>query len=46
MSKNVFADLDIPDPETHLIKAGLVLNLSRLIRSKGITQSQVAEIAA
>jgi predicted XRE-type DNA-binding protein len=45
MSKNVFADLEVPNAETHLVKAGLVLNLSRLIRSKGTTQTEIATIA-
>jgi len=38
MSNNVFADIDISDPETHLAKAKIVHKLSRIIAEQGLTQ--------
>lgn len=40
---NVFADLGLADAEEHLIKAGLVLKLDRIIRERGLTQSAAAQ---
>jgi predicted XRE-type DNA-binding protein len=38
MSNNVFADIGIPDPETHLAKAKIVHKLSRIIAEQNLTQ--------
>ena len=40
MSNNVFADIGIPDPETHLAKAKIVQKLSRIIAAQGLTQTE------
>lgn len=41
-SGNVFADLGLPDSEEHLVKAGLVLKISKAIRARGMTQAEAA----
>ncbi len=38
MSSNVFADIGVPDPETHLAKTKIVHKLSRIIAEQGLTQ--------
>jgi predicted XRE-type DNA-binding protein len=43
-SGNVFADLQIADPETHLLKAQLVARLQAVIRAKKITQAETAAL--
>ena len=40
MSENVFADLGVPDPETHLAKAKIVQQLSRIIAAQSLTQAE------
>jgi len=40
MSENVFADIGVPDPETHLAKAKIVQRLSRIIAAQGLTQTE------
>ena len=42
-SGNVFADLDFPEPETHQVKATLVLRISNRIKSLGLSQAQAAD---
>ena len=42
-SGNVYADLGIPDPETHALKAALVYRISEIIESKGFTQTDAAD---
>ena len=39
---NVFADLGLADADEHLIKAGLVVKIDRIIRQRGITQTAAA----
>jgi predicted XRE-type DNA-binding protein len=39
---NVFADLGLPNPEQELIKARLALQIYRIVRERGMTQSQAA----
>ena len=39
---NVFADQGLADAEEHLIKAGLVVKIDRIIRQRGITQTAAA----
>ena len=41
--KNVFADLGHADPETHLLKAGLVTRLREIISKSKLTQIEAAE---
>ena len=41
---NVFADLGLPNPSEHLIKAGLVLRIDRIIRRRRLTQAAAAEL--
>jgi len=41
---NVFVDLDLPNPEQELLKAGLTLQIYRIIKSRGLTQIQVAKL--
>lgn len=41
---NVFADLNFPDPEAHLLKAGLVARMIAIIRDKSLTQTQAAQL--
>jgi predicted XRE-type DNA-binding protein len=41
-SANIFADLGLPNPEQELIKARLALQIYRIIRQRGMTQSQAA----
>ena len=43
-SGNVFADLGFENPEQELMKARLTLEIFRLIRERGLTQMQAAEI--
>lgn len=43
-SGNVFADLGMPDPETHLIKAGIVYQIARLLKERGLTQTEAARM--
>ena len=42
-SGNVFADLGLPDAEELLVKAELVLQISRIIEERGLTQVRAAE---
>lgn len=43
-SGNVFADLGLPSPEEHLLKAELSLQIRRLIEAKGLTQTAAAKL--
>jgi predicted XRE-type DNA-binding protein len=43
-SGNVFADLELPDADEHLLKAQLAVQIRRFIEQKGWTQSEAAEI--
>ena len=40
---NVFADIGVPDPETHLLKAELVRRIGMLIQAAKLTQVEAAE---
>ncbi len=42
-SGNVFADLDLPNPEELQLKARLTHLISRIIKGRGWTQSQAAK---
>jgi len=43
-SGNVFADLGFPNSEQELLKADLTVQIYRLIRGRGLTQAQAAEL--
>jgi predicted XRE-type DNA-binding protein len=43
-SGNVFADLGLADAGEHLIKAGLVIKIDRIIRQRRLTQSAAAKL--
>ena len=43
-SGNVFADLGIPHPEQELLKAKLTLRIYRLIKQRGITQTEAGKV--
>ncbi|HEX4066264.1 MAG TPA: helix-turn-helix transcriptional regulator [Acidobacteriaceae bacterium] len=43
-SGNVFADLGLPQPEKELLRAKLTLEIYRLIRSRGLTQTEAGKI--
>ena len=42
-SGNVFADLGLPNAEQELLKAQLTLQIYRLIKQRGLTQTQAAK---
>jgi predicted XRE-type DNA-binding protein len=41
---NVFADLGLADADEHLIKAGLVVKIDRIIRQRELTQAAAAQL--
>lgn len=41
---NVFADLGLADAGEHLIKAGLVVRIGRIIRQQKLTQAAAAQL--
>jgi predicted XRE-type DNA-binding protein len=43
-SGNVFADLGLPQPQQELLKAKLTLQIYRLIRRRGITQTAAGRV--
>lgn len=43
-SKNVFADLGLPNPEQELLKAQLTLQIYKIIKQRGLTQTQAGEL--
>jgi len=43
-SGNVFADLGLPHPEQELLKARLTLQIYRLIKARGLTQTEAGNI--
>ena len=43
-SCNVFADLGFENPEEDLVKSNLIAKISRIIKTKKLTQAKVAEI--
>ena len=43
-SGNIFADLDLPNPEERLLKAGIVAQLYRLIKQRRLTQVKAAKL--
>lgn len=43
-SGNIFADLDLPDADEHLLKSNLVIELRKLIEARNLTQTAAAVI--
>ena len=43
-SGNVFADLERPDPDAHLLKAELVTRIDKIIREHGLKQIEAAKL--
>ena len=43
-SGNVFADIGLPNPEEHLVKAHLVLKIDRLMKLRGLKQVEAAKL--
>jgi predicted XRE-type DNA-binding protein len=43
-SGNVFADLGLPDADQELMKARLTLQIGRIIKDRGLTQTEAGEI--
>src|SRR5712672_4574886 len=43
-SGNVFADLGLPHPEQELLKARLTLQIYRLIKARGLKQTEAGKI--
>lgn len=43
-SGNVFADLGLPNAEQELVKAQLTLQIYRIIKKRGMTQTKTAKI--
>ena len=43
-SRNVFADLGLPHPERALLKAGLTLQIYRIIKARHLAEVQASEI--
>ena len=41
---NIFADLDLPDPELLLAKAKLCAKISGIVRERSLTQTQAAKL--
>ena len=43
-SENVFADLDLPNAELHLLKADLVSRIDEIVRRRRMTQVEAAKL--
>lgn len=43
MSLNVFADLELPKPDEHFLKASLLLAIAEIMRKSGLTQTEIAQ---
>jgi predicted XRE-type DNA-binding protein len=43
-SGNVFADLGLPNPEQELLKAGLTLQIFKVLRARKLTQTQAGKL--
>ena len=43
-SGNIFADLGLPDSEERMLKAGIVVELRRLIKERELTQVKAAKL--
>ena len=43
-SRNIFADIGIPNPEVHALKAQLVMRMIQVMRARKLTQVAAAKI--
>lgn len=43
-SGNVFADLGLPEADTHLLKAELVTRIDEIVRDSGLDQAEAADL--
>jgi predicted XRE-type DNA-binding protein len=43
---NVFVDLNVPNPGQELLKAGLTLQIYRIIKQRNLTQTEAGKILA
>ena len=43
-SGNVFADLGLPNPERELLKARLTLQIHKIVKARGLTQTQAGQL--
>jgi predicted XRE-type DNA-binding protein len=43
-SGNIFADLGLANPEERLLRSSIVIELSRLIKDRGLTQIKAAKL--
>jgi predicted XRE-type DNA-binding protein len=43
-SRNIFADLGLPDPEREQLRAHLTLHIYRIVKELGLTEAQAGEI--
>jgi predicted XRE-type DNA-binding protein len=43
-SGNVFADMGLPNPEQELLKARLTLQIYTIIKERGLTQTEAADV--
>ena len=43
-TENIFADLGLPDAETHFLKAQIVSEIYRLCNTRKLTQTQAAKL--
>ncbi len=43
-SDNIFADIGLPNPEEHLLKAQLVVKITGLMKERGLKQREAADI--
>ena len=43
-SGNVFADLGLPNPEQELLKARLTLQIHKIVKARGLNQTQAGQL--
>ncbi|MGA8538958.1 MAG: helix-turn-helix transcriptional regulator [Terriglobales bacterium] len=43
-NSNVFKDIGVPDAEEHLVKAQLVFKIDAILKDRGLTQVETAEL--
>ena len=41
---NIFADIGLPNPQEHLVKAQLVMKIDRLMKARGLKQAAAAAL--
>lgn len=44
-SRNVFADIGLPDAADHQLKADIVIEIKRVLEARGLTQTAAASLA-